>query len=174
MKLGGWMLVTIVALACVGGCDTSRDTSSDEDTAAVEESPESIAKENNQSAEEDMALSDKGKDEDGDKVWKQEARDFFDYQKNPRNSTFELSSQFARTFTNNVYAAGAEKVWVTAISETEIGQNKIHMSDNMVVVLPTDPTKRKAVFGVYNKELEKADEPPLKDIGQKYIFITGD
>jgi hypothetical protein len=173
-SIGRWWVLALFAVISMGlGCDTS-GSASDEETAAAEESPESIAKENNESAEEELALSDKGKDDEGEKVWKQEARDFFDYQKNPRNGTFELSSGFARQFTNDVYAAGAEKVWVTGISEIELGQNKLNISDNLVVVLPADATKRKAVFDVYNRELAKADEPPLKDIGQKYIFLTGD
>lgn len=138
------------------------------------ETPEQLAKENNAEAESDMALSDKGVDEDGDKVWKLEAREYFDRQKHPMNRTFELSPQFAREYIEKMYAAGASKVWVTGITETEIGDTKINMSDALVVVLPTEPAKRAAAFGVYNGYMEEAEEPKLKDIGQKYIFYQAD
>lgn len=169
--LGLVFLGFMLQLASCGPASSSSSSDSEEDAV---ETPEQLAKENNAEAEAEMALSDKGVDEDGEKVWKQEAREYFDRQKNPMNRTFELSPQFAREYIEKMYGAGATKVWVTGIDETEIGGTKINMSDTLVVVLPTEPAKRAAAFGVYNGYMEEAEEPKLKDIGQKYIFYQAD
>ena len=173
----GLILLSMTFSFCVVACDAPADEA-DEDSesseVAAEETPESLARENNESAVEELAASDKGVDEEGEKLWKQEARDFFDFKKNPNNRTFELSSTFARQFTEDVYKAGAPTVWVTSIGEIELGDQKYNVSDNLVVVLPDDAEKRKAVFAVYNKLIGEAGDAAMSDIGQKYIFITGD
>jgi hypothetical protein len=134
------------------------------------------SKANSDEAAAAMKLADKGVDEDGDKVWKQEAREFFDFKKNPKNRTFEMPVAWARKFIDGAYAAGAEKVWVVGITETELAGHKFHISDEIVVVLPNDPARRKAVFDAYHKALgEDADEEQkLVDVGQAYLYVQAD
>jgi hypothetical protein len=132
------------------------------------------SKENSAQAQEALVESDKGVDDDGDKIWKQGAREFFNFKKNPKNRTFEMPVEWAKKFIDEAYNAGAEQVWVTSISEFEIGEHKLNISDTLVVVLPPDPAKRKAVLEVHNNAVGDDDEMTLKDIGQKYIYIEAD
>jgi len=142
---------------------------------ADDESPDEIARENTTTAAESMAESDKGVDEDGEKIWKAEARDWLNFDKHNNHRTFELPVAFAREIVEKYYKAGAEKVWMTGITELEADGVVLHISDYMVVVLPKDDAaKRAATFAVYNKVMEEAEEPALKDIGQTYIFLEGD
>lgn len=166
-------LLALIGLGCEPPSVTSADTESETSTEAAE-TPESLAKENSAEALADLAASDKGVDEDGEKVWKQEAREYFDTAKNPKNRTFELPWKWAKEFTDKAYAAGAEQVWMTQISEFELGDHKFNMSDNLVVVLPSDPIKRAAIFGLYNSEMTQGGGDPMKDVGQRFISIIGD
>jgi hypothetical protein len=72
-----------------------------------------------------------------------------------------------------MYAAGAEKVWVTRIYGEDFDGTVINMSDDLLVVLPEDAAKRKAIIDLYNAEMEY-EEMKLADVGQKYIFIVAD
>ncbi len=168
------LAVCIVALSMIaGGCGKSEVSDSGEQAADV--SPESRAKENSKDAAEAIAASKKGVDEDGQKIWMQDAREFFDNAANPKNRTFELPWKWSVEFTRKAYAAGAEKVLMVNINVFELGQNQVYISDEMVVVLPKDASKRRAVFDIYNAAVaESAPEDKLVDVGQQYIYILGD
>lgn len=155
------LLVAVLAAPLPAGADDDND-------------PAAAARESSKAGEEELAASRKGVDEDGEKLWMQEARDFFDRAKNPKNRTFELPWKWAREMTGKFYKAGATKVWITSISEFEIGDAKLFVSDDMVIVLPTDPEKRKSVLAVYNAWAKEVEETTLADVGQKYIHIVGD
>lgn len=164
------LLPLMLSASLVIGCGGST-SASDEGTG---ESPEQVAKENARIAIQALADSDKGIDDSGDRLWKQEAREYFNYKKYPDNRTFELNADWARDFTEAAYAAGAEQIWVVEISEFELAGEKFNISDNLVVVLPSDKHKRHAIFRAYNVPLEEAGFDPLMDVGQQHIFITGD
>lgn len=139
-----------------------------------DETPEDIARENNQWAVDDLKASDGKPDEDGEIYVKAEARDWLDFKKHPTHRTFELSSDFARDITEKFYKAGAPKVWMTTIGSFEDNGTTFEITDNMVIEIGKDAEKRKAVLAVYKALADEAEEPALIDIGQDYIFITGD
>ena len=173
------MLVVLVAIGMTGiglvGCDEGADRDSVESSEAQEASddPAARARANSDEGAAALAESDKGVDEEGEKTWKQDAREYYDFAKNPKNRTFEMPVTFARELTAKLYAAGADRVWVTRITSTEIGDTTINMSDDLLIVLPADPTKRKAVFAVHQAAFEDA-EMHFPDVGQKYIHIVAD
>ena len=162
----------LLATALGAGCGDSASTA--DNNAGAGASPAQVARENSQTAADSLSESDKGVGESGDRVWKQEARAFFDFDKYPDNRTFELDPDWARKFIETAYGAGAPQVWVTSISEFAFGGEKINIADTMVVVLPHEREKRQLIFGAYNAPFEAAGEQPLADIGQDYIFIAGD
>lgn len=164
------LLSSILAAALLGGCGGSSTSEVDTDG----ESPQRAAQENARTAQQALADSDKGVDDSGDRLWKQEAREYFNYRKHPDNRTFELDADWAREFTEAAYSAGAEEVWVVEISEIELAGDKYNVSDNMVVVLPSDKHKRDAIFQAYNLPMQEAGFESLADVGQSHIFITGD
>jgi len=164
------LLCVILAASLLGGCGGGSTSDAESDG----ESPERVARENARTALQALADSDKGIDDSGDRLWKQEAREYFNYRKHPDNRTFELNADWAREFTEAAYSAGAEEVWVVEISEFELAGDKYNMSDNMVVVLPLDRQKRDAIFRAYNLPLQEAGFESLADVGQSHIFITGD
>lgn len=169
----------LVVACCVGsigvgtaGCE--RESASEEaEISEAAETPEARARANSDAGAAALAESDKGVDEDGEKVWKQDAREYYDFAKYPKNRTFEMPPQWAREFTVKLYAAGAPHVWVTRISASEIGETTINMSDDLLIVLPSDPAKRKAVFELYSSTFED-EELKFPDVGQKYIHIVAD
>jgi hypothetical protein len=78
---------------------------------------------------------------------------------------------------NDLYDAGAPKVWAANINEA--GANQIVAV--FVVELPTEKDKRAKVFGVHNNFWKKsgADQEDLKDLliaenGQKFIVLDFD
>jgi hypothetical protein len=163
-------------LALVGvGCDEEykRESDASADSSEAADTPENRARANSDEGAAALAESDKGVDADGEKTWKQDAREYFDYAKNPKNRTFEMPGQWARDLTAKLYAAGATHVWVTRISESTFGETSINMSDDLLIVLPDDPAKRKAVFELYNGAVAD-EELKFPDIGQKYIHIVAD
>ncbi len=169
----------LVVAVCVGslvvgtiGCG-QESTSEETEVSEAAETPESRARANSDAGAAALAESDKGVDEDGEKVWKQDAREYYDFAKYPKNRTFEMPPQWAREFTAKIYAAGAPNVWVTRISASEIGDTIINMSDDLLIVLPSDPAKRKAVFDIYNSTFED-EELKFPDVGQKYIHFVAD
>lgn len=180
MKSRTWLLVApLVAVAMLpglAGCDegsSEADSEYSESEYEYDDSPEGRARQNSAEGEAALAESDRGVDEEGEKTWKQDAREYFDRQKNPNNRTFEMPWQWAKEFTERLYAAGAEKVWVTRIFGDDFDGTVINMSDDLLIVLPDDAAKRKAVFALYNGEMEY-EEMQYPDVGQKYIFIVAD
>ena len=120
-----------------------------------------------------LAESNRGVDEDGQKTWKQEALAYYDLERNPANRTFEMPREWAVEFTKKLYDAGAEKVWVTRIFAEDFDGTVINMSDDLLIVLPSDPAKRKAVIDLYNGEMDD-EEMAIADVGQDYILIVAD
>jgi hypothetical protein len=162
-----WLIVPIAA----AGCDNSNENG---DSGAYEEdTPESRARALSDDGAAALAESDRGVDEEGDKTWKQEALDYYDLSKNPANRTFEMPREWAVEFTRKLYAAGAEKVWVTRIFAEAFDGTVINMSDDLLIVLPSDSGKRKAIIDLYNTEMEY-EELHIADVGQKYILIVAD
>jgi hypothetical protein len=166
--------VRIAILLTLIGCPGISCSGRDEANDAQREDPKTLARENNATAKTELEIAERGADESGDRVWKQEAREFLDFDRNTANRTFELDPDWARQFVESAYDAGAEKVWVTGISEFELAGERLNMADNMVVVLPNDQNKRQAILGLYNKDLEEAGVPTIADVGQDYLLITGD
>lgn len=164
-----YLLIGLI-MGCAIGCGGS-DASAD---ANGGESPQELARENAKHAEEMIRESDKGADDSGDRVWKQEARAFFDFRRNPDNRTFELDPDWARQFTEMAYAAGAPNVWVASISEIELGGLRANIADNIVIELPSSKAQRAEILGAYNAELEACGLTPLADVGQEYLLIAGD
>lgn len=169
----------LVTAVCVGslvfgtlGCG-QESTSEDAEVSQAAETPESRARANSDEGAAALAESDKGVDEDGERVWKQDAREYYDFAKYPKNRTFEMPPQWAREITAKLYTAGAPAVWVTRISATDIGDTRINMSDDLLIVLPSEPPKRKAFFEIYNSTFED-EELKFPDVGQKYILFVAD
>ena len=156
------------ACLAVAGCEDSGESASYEQST-----PESRAQEMNEEGAAALAESDRGADEEGEKTWKQEALEFYDLAKNPANRTFEMPREWAVDFTKKLYASGAEKVWVMRIFAEDFDGTVINMSDDLLIVLPTDPAKRKAIIDLYNTEMEY-EEMRIADVGQNYIFIVAD
>jgi hypothetical protein len=160
-----------VATLLLVGCDRSESPASDEPST-----PKEIAQHNSDLAAQALAASNKGVDDEGERIWKQDAREFFDTTAFPLNRTFELPWDWAREFTKQAYEAGAPAVWMVEIQEFELGGNKLHMSDFMVVELPKDPGVRQALIDEYNEAAGLNEDPTQKitDIGQTYLYIVGD
>ncbi len=138
-------------LGCVVGCGGS-DASAEGDG----ESPQQLARENARRAEEAIRESDQGVDDSGDQVWKQEARAFFDFRRNPDNRTFELDPDWARQFVEMTYAAGAPKVWVASITEFELGGDRVNIADNIVIELPSSKSQRQESLAPTTRNLRNA------------------
>ena len=162
-------LIIVLVLGCAVGCSGSSSAEGE-----GKESPQQLARENARLAEEAILESNSGVDASGDRVWKQEARAFFDFRRNPDNRTFELDPDWARQFTEMAYAAGAPNVWVASISEIELGGLRANMADNIVIELPSNKSQRQEILGAYNAELEACGLTPLADVGQEYLLIAGD
>ena len=172
MKLSTVLSALLSSLAlCAAGCDNSP---SDADGGSYqEETPEARARDMSDEGAEALAESNRGVDEDGQKTWKQEALEYYDLERNPANRTFEMPRKWAVEFTKKLYAAGAEKVWVTRIFAEDFDGTVINMSDDLLIVLPSDPAKRKAVIDLYNGEMDD-EEMAITDVGQDYILIVAD
>ena len=164
------LLLPLCICVPIAGCDGGDDEYAYEEA----ETPEARARLSSEDGEAALAESDRGVDEEGEKTWKQEALDYYDLERNPANRTFEMPREWAVQFTKKMYAAGAERVWVTRIFAEDFGDGDvINMSDDLLIALPEDAAKRKAIFELYNAEMDY-EEMKLADIGQKYIFIVAD
>lgn len=167
MRIGIPALFGLVIACAVLGCNGEDEYAGEADT------PESRARASSDDGAAALAESDRGVDEEGEKTWKQEALDYYDL-RNPANRTFEMPRDWAIDFTKKLYAAGAEKVWVTRITAEDFGDGDVmNISDDLLIVLPQDPAKRQAIIALYNAEMEY-EELSLADIGQKYIFLVAD
>lgn len=169
------LLMALALLININATCYADESDDEQETEEVDESesPEARSREISDEGEAALAESDKGVDEDGEKVSKMEALEYHDLEKHPENRTFEMPRQWAIEFTQKMYKAGAEKVWVTRISDEEIEGHKFRMSDDLLIVLPADSARRKAIFEIWNGEMED-EEMRLVDVGQKYIFLVAD
>jgi len=169
------LLMTLALLLNINATCYADETDDEQETEEVDQSdsPEARSKENSNEGEAALAESDKGVDEDGEKVSKMEALEYYDLEKHPENRTFEMPRQWAIDFTKRMYTAGAEKVWVTRITDEDWDGTKFRMSDDLLIVLPADASKRKAIFEHWNGEMED-EEMKLVDVGQKFVFLVAD
>lgn len=150
----------IALCACVcGACEEELKTRSGDSEAgeALDQGREN-AQEADKIAEEELSQPNHA-----------EARDWCD-PKHKDHVGFEVSTATMLQIANELYEAGAPKVYVTGIDE--IGQVKI--SASMVAELPKDPAARKKVFAWQAKFAQEIDDDPAPDVGQKYFFITLD
>ena len=90
--------------------------------------------------------------------------------KNTNHVGFEVSKAEMLKMTNDLYAAGAQKVYITDIME--FGGRMT--SACMVVHLPTDPAKRKKVFTTETEIMAQEGGEGSEDVGQKYLMLTLD
>ena len=90
--------------------------------------------------------------------------------KNANHVGFEMSTKDMLKLANDLYAAGATKVYVADI--IELGAKKT--SATMVVQLPKDPNARAKVLA-REKEFEESEGGEgSPDVGQKYLLMTLD
>ncbi len=113
-----------------------------------------------------------------------EAREWL---KDERHGTFEAAKDQLKTLTEEFYSAGAATVYVTGITTIrpeDFGRTPadeeqakgVDLSDVLVIELPEDPAKRKAVIELAAKYFDEwFDEVyDTEDYGQKYIQVSFD
>ena len=83
---------------------------------------------------------------------------------------FEGDKATASRVVNDLYSAGATKVWIVGI--TEFGDSEVAAA--FVAVLPSDSAARKRVFAVDADFQKLIGEEPTSDVGQKYLHFTFD
>ncbi len=104
----------------------------------------------------------RGKDTAEARAWLGEA--------NKRRGFFKWGRQAPLQFVNELYARGAVMVTVAEIdSDPILGE----VAGHLVVALPAEPEKRRAVLALINERFADDDEP-RKDHGQKYEVLTPD
>jgi hypothetical protein len=87
---------------------------------------------------------------------------------NKRRGFFKWGREAPLKFVNDLYAKGAKKVTVAEIeNDPDLGEVGTHL----VVTLPDEPARRKAVLDLINEQFADEDEP-RKDHGQKYELLT--
>lgn len=89
---------------------------------------------------------------------------------NEENMGFKMTVSDMLKLAEEIYAAGAEKVYVTDIDEFK-GRK---ISASFVVVLPKDGAARKRLFDWEAGFAKQIEEKPRTDKGQKYFFISLD
>ena len=127
------LALIVVAMVLAFGCNGEEDDYASEEEA---QTPEARAKYNSEDGAAALAESDRGVDDEGEKTWKQEALEYYDLERNPNNRTFEMPRQWAIDFTKKMYAAGAEKVWVTRIFGEDF--DELHRSGYLLAAVPTE------------------------------------
>jgi hypothetical protein len=161
LLIGSIMLPTV----CGGlhGCDratTSGSSGSDDSAGESKRDPKAVAAKIDKDVAESIA---KGK--------AFEAREWC----SPDATThgvWKLSKNDMLKMTNELYAAGAVKVWV--MNPSEVNAHTTIAAD-LAAELPADSVKRKAVFDYCNKWLKETEqEEKISDIGQKYLDFNLD
>jgi hypothetical protein len=83
---------------------------------------------------------------------------------------FEGDKETASKLVNDLYGAGATKVWVIGISEI----NDAEVAAAFVAVLPADAASRKRVFAIESDFQKMIGGDPTRDEGQKYLHFSFD
>jgi hypothetical protein len=143
------LLGAIVLLGCDAG-HSSSSSSSGGDSESTD--PKAMAKKSDS-----FALEELGKAKHPAKEWLM----------NTSNGTFKAKKADVVKVVDDCTAAGAIGAWVGEAEELE-GKKLI---DHLFIEVPTDPAKRKAIFEVYNKDIEGWVDEPQKDSGEKYLVL---
>lgn len=113
-----------------------------------------------------------GKEHEGDRA--EEARAWLD-PKRTENALWKTSRQQTLQYVNDLYAAGAVKVY--AVYMPKDGTVRINLCAELFLELPANKEKRKAVMKQFNK-IEKGiwgeDAEKAKEEGQKYLSLNMD
>lgn len=83
---------------------------------------------------------------------------------------WKVSVNDMRKMTDEIYGAGATKVWVVGISTMEDRQ----MAAVMAIELPSSEPARKKVFDWYATWASSAEEKPAVDVGQRFLKVVLD
>lgn len=107
-----------------------------------------------------------------------EAREWLKANSNPAalaGNRFD-SSEEALAFVESLYAAGATQVLVSGILDEDwrIQREGGPYADTLIVILPTDPKQRAALFRMAAKEAEHEDFEPEVDRGQSQLVLWWD
>lgn len=154
-----WALAGVLAVSA--GCGEESKVRLGEESAEAEvgeSSSSEEAKEMDQFVEEELASNTHA-----------EAREWCD-PKHENHMGFEVSTSEMLRLANEMYDAGAVKVYVTGIDEFA----KKQISASMAMELPTEAQSRKRVFAWEKKFAEEIGEEPTRDVGQKYYFLALD
>ena len=88
----------------------------------------------------------------------------------PGNLLFEGSKEEVVALTDRFYRAGCPQVYMTGIES--FGGTPV--SASMVVVLPSDPDRRREALAVENEFSASIGEDGVEDRGQRYLFLAFD
>ena len=88
----------------------------------------------------------------------------------PGNMLFEGSKEEVVALTDRFYRAGCPQVYMTGIES--FGGTPV--SASMVVVLPSDPDRRREALAVENEFSASIGEDGVEDRGQRYLFLAFD
>jgi len=81
-----------------------------------------------------------------------------------------VGNEAARELVDDLYKAGAEKVFITEIARS----GSKFVSDSFVIELPREAAARKRVFPVLEEYIEMTDSDDQPDSGQSFALITVD
>lgn len=133
-----------------------------------------VSRERSEEGEAAYKESERGKDDDGEPHFTREAREWLVAGKTD-HKTWELPKDWARKLTDDLYAAGAEKVLLVRVTPEELVGVKFELANELLCVLPRDKTKRAACIKAWNTALGAHNkEEHVEDVGQKYLYLMGD
>jgi hypothetical protein len=115
--------------------------------------------------------------DDDDESRKVEARAWL---KQPDSRVWEGSKEATIQFVDQMYGAGAPKVWAAGVIDDE--EWKVSLTSMFVVELPNDKAARQRIFNAYNtfisggQELseDEKNEYGAQEKGQKYLVLEYD
>ncbi len=95
-----------------------------------------------------------------------------------KETTFDLAGnrfgnkQRAKEFIEELYKAGAIRVWVENVESYSAGEH----TDTVVAIMPTKTEKRKKLFGIWNRELQNEfpGEAEQQEMGQTELEFWWD
>jgi hypothetical protein len=101
-----------------------------------------------------------------------EAREYFGTQEDERRNYGHLDYAEMKAFVEDLYSKGAKEVcYINVERSVRTGDHP----EGLVIVLPNDPQKRQAIFGImapHFAAVGKTTPPP--DVKQKYLYIGYD
>ncbi len=87
-----------------------------------------------------------------------------------RNVLFEGEKQAVRALVDELYAGGAERVWVTGIESL----GGMRVSASMALALPEEREARSALFARRAEFYGEAGDEGTQDVGQRYLTFAFD